>query len=200
MGAMPAFHLAQDSDADGLLSVDPLALLIGMVLDQQIPMEKAFRSPYDLRERLGHDLDAEEIARYDPEALIALFARPPALHRFPGSMARRVQQMCAHLVERYGGSAAALWETADTGDDLLRRLRAVPGFGEQKAQIFLALLGKQLGVTPPGWREAAGPYGDPDAARSVADITGPETLAAVRAYKQEQKAAAKQAQAAKKSS
>jgi uncharacterized HhH-GPD family protein len=188
---MPTLHLSQDAEADALLSRDPLALLTGMLLDQQIQMEKAFRGPQVLRERLGHDLDAGELAeRHD---LAELFATPPAIHRFPGSMAGRVQELCRYLVEHHGGSAAAVWEGVDDGAELLRRLKALPGFGEQKAKIFLALLGKQLNVRPAGWREAAGAYGDEDAFRSVADVTSPETLLQVRAYKQSVKAAAKKA-------
>ncbi len=189
---MAELHLSQDPDADALLSSEPLALLLGMLLDQQIPMEKAFRGPFDLRERLGH-LDAARIAAAEPEAFAALFGTPPAVHRFPGSMAKRVQDLCAALVEHYDGSAQALWADAEDGPELLRRLQALPGFGRQKAQIFVALLGKRLGVTPPGWREAAGGYGEDGALRSVADVTSPETLLEVRAYKQSVKAAAKAA-------
>ena len=186
--------LAQNPDADALLTRDPLALLIGMVLDQQIPLEKAFTSPYVLTERLGHDLDAREIAAYDPEAFAALFATPPALHRFPGSMAGRVQELCRVLVAGYDGDAARVWDTKD-GKELFKRIRTLPGFGEQKAKIFLALLGKQLGVRPRGWREACAPYGEPRTAISVADITNEKTLLAVRAYKAETKKAAKAAAA-----
>ena len=187
---MPALHLSQDPAADAFLTEDPLALLIGMMLDQQIPMEKAFRGPYDLRERLG-SLDAAEIAAMDPERFSAVMAGPPAIHRFPGSMGKRVQSLCAALVETYDGDAAAVWAGVKSGDELLKRLTALPGFGDQKARIFLALLGKQLKVRPKGWREAAGAYGDDGAKRSVADVTSPETLLQVRAYKQSVKAAAK---------
>lgn len=187
----PALHLSQQDEADALLSRDPLALLVGMVLDQQFPLERAFASPHLLVQRLGHDLDAEEIAAYEPDALIALFTGPPALHRFPGSMAKRVQALCAHLVDRYGGDAAGVWRDARTGAELFARVQALPGFGEQKARIFVALLGKQLGVRPRGWRQAAGPYGADGVRRSIADITGPETLQEVRAYKQQAKAAVK---------
>jgi uncharacterized HhH-GPD family protein len=186
---MPTLHLSQDPDADALLSRDPLALLIGMLLDQQIPMEKAFRGPHVLRERLGRDLDAADLASRDD--LVEVFATPPAIHRFPGSMAGRVQELCRALVEQYDGSADAVWAGVDDGADLLRRLKGLPGFGTQKAQIFLALLGKQLGVQPRGWREAAGAYGEDGARRSVADVRSPETLLEVRAYKQSVKAAAK---------
>jgi uncharacterized HhH-GPD family protein len=190
MGSMPTLHLSQDPDADALLSKDPLALLVGMALDQQIPMEKAFRGPYDLRERLGR-FDAATIAATDPEEFNAVMAGPPAIHRFPGSMGKRVHDLCSYLVEHHDGRAEAVWEGVATGEELLVRLQALPGFGKQKAQIFLALLGKQLKVRPKGWREAAGAYGEDDALRSVADVTSPETLQQVRAYKQSVKAAAK---------
>ncbi|NLU79910.1 Fe-S cluster assembly protein HesB [Micromonospora sp. HNM0581] len=180
-----------DPEANRLLTRDPLALLIGMVLDQQVPMEKAFSSPYVLAQRLGHDLDAAELAGFDPEALVGVFAQPPALHRFPKAMAARVQEVCRVLVERYHGDAAQLWADPTDGGDLLGRLTALPGFGRQKAQIFLALLGKRFGVQPPGWREAAGHYGDAGAHRSVADVTDAESLRLVRDYKQQMKAAAK---------
>ncbi len=185
-------HLAQDPAADALLATDPLALLVGMLLDQQVPMERAFSAPHRLAERLGRDrLDAAEIAGYDPDALVELFSTPPALHRFPGAMAGRVQQLARILLEQYGGDAATVWRDAATGADLRVRLQALPGFGPQKAQIFLALLGKQLGVIPPGWREAAGEYGEEGVHRSVADITDERTLGLVREYKQQRKAAAK---------
>ncbi|NYI07432.1 HhH-GPD-type base excision DNA repair protein [Allostreptomyces psammosilenae] len=187
-------HLAQQPEADELLGRSPLAALIGMLLDQQIPMEWAFTGPYTIAQRLGRDdLDAHEIAAHDPEAFAALLSAKPAVHRYPGSMARRVQQLCQYLVEHYGGDVTALWRDAGTGQELLRRLNALPGFGRQKAQIFVALLGKQFGITPEGWREAAGAYGEPGSHRSVADITGPESLARVRAFKQEAKRAAKAA-------
>jgi uncharacterized HhH-GPD family protein len=182
-------RIAQNPAADELLGRSPLAALIGMLLDQQVPMEWAFTGPYTLAERMGSDdLDARRIAAYDPDAFTELFTAKPALHRYPGSMAQRVQQLC-----EYDGDASAVWRTAATGDELLERLNALPGFGTQKARIFLALLGKQFGVRPTGWREAAGPYGETGSRRSVADITGPESLVEVRAYKQEAKAAAKAA-------
>ncbi|MFH9401567.1 HhH-GPD-type base excision DNA repair protein [Streptomyces sp. NPDC017638] len=192
-------HLAQDPAADALLGRSPLAALTGMLLDQQIPMEWAFKGPRTIADRLGaEDLDAHEIAAMDPEAFAGLLSGKPAVHRYPGSMAKRIQQLCQYLVEHYDGDAEAVWRDAGSGPELLRRLEALPGFGKQKAQIFLALLGKRLGVAPEGWREAAGAYGEPDSFRSVADITGPESLAKVRAHKQETKAAAKAAKAAKK--
>jgi uncharacterized HhH-GPD family protein len=187
----PQLHLSQDPDADELLSRDPLALLIGMVLDQQIPLEWAFSAPLKLRERLGQELDATTIADYEPDALARHFAGPPALHRFPGSMAGRVQQLCRHLVEAYDGDAARVWGGAEDGRDLLRRVKALPGFGEQKAKIFVALLGKQYGVSVPGWREAAGEFGEEGSRCSVADITDRESLDQVRSYKKQLKAAAK---------
>ncbi|MEH0936544.1 HhH-GPD-type base excision DNA repair protein [Micromonospora psammae] len=182
-----------DPEANRLLERSPLALLIGMVLDQQIPMEKAFSSPYVLAQRLGHEPDARELAEYDPEALVEIFARPPALHRFPKAMAGRVQEVCRALVDRYDGDAARLWADVTDGRELLRRVGELPGFGKQKAQIFVALLGKRYDVRPDGWREAAGGYGEPDAYRSVADITDPESLRRVREAKQAAKAAAKAA-------
>ncbi|MFI8814951.1 MULTISPECIES: HhH-GPD-type base excision DNA repair protein [unclassified Streptomyces] len=191
-------RIAQQPEADELLGRSPLAALVGMLLDQQVPMEWAFTGPFTLAERMGgDDLDAGEIAAYDPEAFTELFTAKPALHRYPGSMAKRVQQLCQFLVAEYGGEATAVWTDAKTGDELLERLNALPGFGTQKAQIFLALLGKQFGVRPTGWRAAAGPYGEAGSHRSVADITGPDSLAEVRAHKQEAKAAAKAAKAAR---
>jgi uncharacterized HhH-GPD family protein len=177
-------HIAQDEAADALLSRDPFALLMGMLLDQQFPMERAFAGPYILTQRMGQDLDPQVIASYDPEALAALFARPPAIHRYPGSMAGRVQELARYLIERYGGRAEGVWTGAASGQEVLRRLRALPGFGEQKAKIFLALLGKQMGVRPDGWRTAAGVYGEEGSFRSVADVVGGESLAKVRAFKQ----------------
>lgn len=187
-------HLSQQPEADALLGRSPLAALVGMLLDQQIPMEWAFAGPYTIATRMGtDDLDAAAIASYDPDAFADLLKQKPAVHRYPGSMAQRIQQLCRFLVEEYGGDAEAVWRDAPTGAELLTRLKALPGFGDQKARIFLALLGKQLAVRPPGWREAAGDYGTPDVHRSVADITGPETLAKVRAHKQETKAKAAKA-------
>ncbi|WP_133916879.1 HhH-GPD-type base excision DNA repair protein [Streptomyces sp. NBC_00582] len=187
-------HLAQDPEADELLGRSPLAALVGMLLDQQVPMEWAFKGPRTIADRLGaDDLDAHDIAAQDPEAFSALLSEKPAVHRYPGSMAKRIQQLCQYLVEHYDGDPEALWKDAATGKELVKRLQELPGFGKQKAQIFLALLGKQLGVRPEGWREAAGSYGEPKSFRSVADITGPESLTKVRAHKQEMKAAAKAA-------
>ncbi|MGY1826417.1 HhH-GPD-type base excision DNA repair protein [Blastococcus sp. SYSU DS0541] len=191
---MPQLRIAQDDAADELLGRDPLALLIGMLLDQQFPMERAFGAPRLLADRLGVEaLSAEHLAAMDPEELVRVFQGPPALHRYPGSMAGRAQEVCRALVERYDGRVEGLWADGCDGATLLKRLNGLPGFGAQKSKIFLALLGKQYGVTPPGWREAAGDYGTDGSRRSVADITGPESLAEVRAFKQEQKQAAKAA-------
>jgi uncharacterized HhH-GPD family protein len=186
------FRLAQQPEADALLGRSPLALLIGMLLDQQVPMEWAFTGPYTVARRMGAgDLDAHEIAAHDPERFSALLSEKPAVHRYPASMAKRIQQLCQYLVDHYDGDPSALWRGAATGDELFRRLTELPGFGKQKAQIFLALLGKRLGVTPEGWRETAGGYGEEGSYRSVADITGPESLDKVRAHKQQVKQQAK---------
>jgi uncharacterized HhH-GPD family protein len=185
-----SLYLSGDEAADELLSTDPLALLVGMVLDQQVPLERAFHSPFDLRERMGGRLDVAELASMDPEALAAVFSEKPALHRFPKSMAGRVQEVCAVVVDSYGGDAAAIWTSAEDGKTLLANVKALPGFGEQKARIFIALLGKQFGVRPPGWDKVASPYGDAGSFRSVADIDSPEALVKVRQYKQKMKAKA----------
>ena len=191
---MPTVTIAQDAAADELLGRDPLALLIGMLLDQQFPMERAFGSPRLLADRLGVQvLSARQLAGMDTDELGSVFRGPPALHRYPGSMAARTQELCRLLVERYDGRPEGLWADVPDGGTLLRRLGELPGFGPQKSKILLALLGKQYGVTPPGWREAAGDYGADGARRSVADVTGPESLAEVRAFKQEQKSAARAA-------
>lgn len=188
----PTLRLTGDSDADALLSTDPFALLTGMLLDQQYPMEHAFAGPYKIAERLEADrLDPAAIASLDPEEFAALCSRPPAVHRFPGSMAGRIQALARHVLETYGGDAAALWTTPESGGELRSRLTALPGFGEQKARIFVALLGKQVGVRPAGWREAAGAYGEEGSHRSVADVVDERSLAQVRAFKQEAKRAAK---------
>ena len=186
----PTLPFTGDPVADQLLATDPLALLIGMLLDQQVPMEKAFHSPYDLRERLGGRLDAGEIADMDPDELAAVFSERPALHRFPGSMAGRTQELCRRLVEQFDGKAERVWTTAKDGKELLTNVKALPGFGEQKARIFVALLAKRLGVKPAGWEEAAGTYGKPGWF-SVADVDGPESLARVREHKKAMKAEAK---------
>jgi uncharacterized HhH-GPD family protein len=180
-----------EPDANDLLTRSPLALLIGMLLDQQVPLERAFSAPLDLVRRLGHEPTAAELASCDPEALAAVFSERPALHRYPKAMAARVQQLAQLVVERYDGDAANVWGAAATGAELLKRVGELPGFGAQKAQIFVGLLGKQLGIRPPGWREAAGPFGAEGTHLSVADITDDESLAQVRSYKQQLKAAAK---------
>jgi uncharacterized HhH-GPD family protein len=193
MGTTPTLHLALDAPADALLSRDPFALLVGMLLDQQVPMERAFAGPYTIAERLGTPdrLDPRTVAETDPETFGKLMAGPPAVHRFPGSMGTRVQALAAAVVGQYDGDAAAVWTTASTGDELLRRLQGLPGYGEQKARIFVALLGKQLNVRPRGWQAAAGAYGEDGSRRSVADVVDADSLAQVRAYKQQQKAARK---------
>jgi uncharacterized HhH-GPD family protein len=186
-----ALTLPIDPEANALLGRSPLALVIGMVLDQQIPLEKAFSSPYDLVRRLGHEPTAQELADYDTEALIEVFAQRPALHRFPKAMAARVQEACRLLVDRYDGDPERLWIEAKDGKELLKRVSELPGFGKQKAQIMVALLGKQYGVQPEGWREAAGEFGAAGSFTSVADIVDNDSLAKVRDYKQQMKTAAK---------
>ena len=185
-------HLATTEAANDLLAHDLLALLIGMLLDQQIPMEKAFSSPAVLKERLDGPLDAATIAAYEPEAFEALFRRPPALHRFPAAMAKRVQEMARAVVERYDGDVSTLWTDAADGADLVRRIAALPGFGPQKAKIFTSLLAKQFDVRPEGWQDAAAPYSEAGSFRSIADVVDDASLLKVRAFKQQQKAAAKQ--------
>ncbi len=188
-----ALHLSGDDEADAFVSRDPLALLIGMVLDQQVTIEKAFSSPVELARRLGGDgpLHAASIASMEPDELAAVFKERPALHRYPGSMAARVQAVSRTVAEEYGGKADAIWKGVRSGDELLGRLRSLPGFGEQKSKIFAALLGKQLGVQPAGWREASSPYGDPGTHLSVADIVDADSLATVRATKKAAKARAR---------
>jgi uncharacterized HhH-GPD family protein len=190
-----ALYLAGEPKADELLDSDPLALLVGMVLDQQIPLEKAFAGPYVLKERLGGQLDAAQIAGYEPEAFAALCSIPPAIHRFPKAMAARVQTLCQIVIDQYAGDAGAVWEGAKDGEDLLKRLTALPGFGKQKAQIFLALLGKQRGVAVKGWRTAAGDFAKAGSYKSIADIVDPDSRSRVREHKQAMKAAAKAAAA-----
>ena len=190
---MSKLQLVQEPSADALLESNPFALLVGMLLDQQIPMEVAFAGPKKLEDRMG-GLDARAIADHNPDKFAELFAQTPAVHRFPGSMAKRVQALSQVVVDEYDGNAAALWTTGDPdGKEVLRRLKALPGFGEQKAKIFLALLGKQYGVTPEGWRAAAGDYGKEGTHMSVADVVDKGSLDQVRAYKKQMKAAAKEA-------
>jgi uncharacterized HhH-GPD family protein len=184
-----------DPEANELLGRSPLALLIGMVLDQQVPLERAFSAPLDLARRLGHEPTVAELADFDPVALASIFSERPALHRYPKAMAARVQDVARLIVDQYDGEPERLWTTAESGAELLRRVSALSGFGAQKAQIFVALLGKQFGVQPPGWREAAGAFGAEGSHLSVADICDAESLARVRSYKQGLKAAAKAAKA-----
>ena len=183
-------HIAQDDHADQVLSESSFALLTGMLLDQQFPMERAFAGPAKILDRFG-TLDPAVVAAADPEEFAALCSTPPAIHRFPGSMAARVQALAAQVVEEYDGDTARLWNEAATGKELMRRLGALPGFGKQKAQIFVALLAKQLGVRPEGWEEAAGDYSEAGSYRSVADVVDAASLERVRAFKKEKKAAAR---------
>jgi uncharacterized HhH-GPD family protein len=186
----PGLPVTGDPEADKLLVDDPLALTIGMLLDQQVPMEWAFSGPLRLRDKLGGRLDAAEIAALNPAALEATFKGPPALHRYPGSMAKRTQALCQYLVDNYGGDAAAVWTGVDDGAELLRRVRALPGFGADKSKIFTAMLAKRFGVRPAGWEQATAPFSD-DQPRSVADIDSPETLQRVRSWKKAMKAQGK---------
>ncbi|MBD3784100.1 MAG: Fe-S cluster assembly protein HesB [Micrococcales bacterium] len=187
---MAALTIAQDPAADQVLSEDPFALLVGMLLDQQFPMERAFAGPAKVLERFG-TLDPAAVAAADPEAFADLCATPPAVHRYGRSMAGRIQALAAVVRDEYGGDAATLWSTAATGRELVARVRALPGFGDQKARIFAALLGKQLGVRPEGWEEACGAYAEPGSFRSVADVVDPDSLQKVRDFKKAAKAAAK---------
>ncbi len=181
-----------DDAADRLLDADPFALLLGMLLDQQFPMESAFSGPHKIVQRLG-SLDPAAVADADPQAFAALCAIPPAVHRYPGSMAGRVQAVARAVVDDYDGDVTRLWTDGDPdAREVLRRLKALPGFGDQKARIFLALLGKQRGVEPAGWREVAGAYGEEGARRSIADVTDAASLAQVRETKRAAKAAAKE--------
>src|SRR5256885_5292385 len=180
-----------EPEANELLSRSPLALVMALLLDQQVTLEKAFAGPLDLVRRLGHEPTAAELAEFDPDGLAAIFSERPAMHRYPRAMAGRVQVMARLIVEQYDGDAAQVWASAASGAELLERVAALPGFGTQKAQIFVALLGKQLGVRPEGWREAAGAFGPEGTRCSGAGITDAESLGEVRSYKQALKAAAK---------
>jgi uncharacterized HhH-GPD family protein len=191
MAKVTALPFTPDAEANRLLASEPLALLIGMLLDQQFPMERAFQSPAILKERLGGQLDAGRIASMDTEELERVFKGPPALHRFPGSMARRTQDVCRYLVEHHHGDAAALWTEAPDGASFYRELRQLPGFGEAKARIFVALVGKRLGEAPPGWEEQAATW------PSIADVDAYATIGEIRTHKQAMKAAAKAEAAAK---
>lgn len=185
-------RLCFDDDGDALLSRDPFALVVGMLLDQQMPMERAFLGPLRLAQRMRtpRGLDVARIAAYDPEAFKALLSEPPAVHRFPGAMAGRIQLLAHHVVVEYAGDTEAIWRAVPTGAALHHRLLALPGYGDQKARILIALLGKQRGVRPRGWREASAPYSEPGCHRSVADVVDSASLAEVRRFKQESKAAA----------
>ena len=185
------FHITGEPASDAVLDDSPFALLVGMMLDQQYPMEHAFRGPAKVLERFG-SLEPAEIASADPEHFAGLCSTPPAIHRFPGSMAARLQELARIVVEEYDGDASQIWSGAADGKDLLRRMQALPGFGRQKAQIFVALLAKQLGVRPAGWEEAVGAYAE-DGYRSVADVVDPASLQKVRDHKKEMKAAARAA-------
>jgi uncharacterized HhH-GPD family protein len=186
----PTMPVTSNAEANQLLIEDPLALLVGMLLDQQVPMEWAFLGPWTLRERMGGTLDAGAIAAADPDELEKTFRGPPALHRYPAAMAKRTQALCAALVEHHGGDAADVWTGATDGADLLKRLRALPGYGSEKARIFMAILAKRLDIRPDGWEEAAAPFSD-DVPRSVADIDSPESFERVRAFKKAKKAEGK---------
>ena len=191
-----AIHITGDDAADQVLTDSPFALLVGMMLDQQYPMEHAFRGPAKVLDRFG-SIDAAAIAAADPEPFAALCVTPPAIHRFPGSMAARLQELARIVTDEYDGDASRIWADAADGADLMRRMQALPGFGKQKAQIFVALLAKQLGVRPDGWEQAVGSYSE-DGYRSVADVVDPASLQKVRDHKKEMKAQAKsQAKAAR---
>lgn len=191
VGMSPTLRLTGDVEADALLAEDPFALLIGMLLDQQVPMESAFAGPKKLVDRLG-DLKVDTIAQADPEKFAAVCATTPAVHRFPGSMAKRIQGLAEYIVDNYDGKPDEIWRREDpNGAEVLKRLKALPGYGDQKARIFLALLGKQMGVTPDGWRKAAGAYGDDGSRRSIADVVDEKSLLEVREFKKAAKAAAK---------
>lgn len=183
-GAIP---ITGDAEADRLLAENPLALLIGMLLDQQVPMEWAFRGPLTLKERLGGSLDAETIAAMGPDKIEAVFRDKPAIHRYPGSMGKRTHALSAHVVEHYGGDAGAIWRGPPSGEEIYRRLRELPGYGDEKAKIFLAILGKRLGDAAPGWEAASAPFSDATP-RSVADVDSRESLDRVREFKRARKA------------
>jgi uncharacterized HhH-GPD family protein len=195
LGGMASLRIAQDEHADEVLSSDPFALLLGMLLDQQFPMERAFAGPAKILDRFG-TLAPDRIASADPEEFAALCSTPPAVHRFPGSMAGRIQALAHDVVTTYAGDTRRLWEEAGSGKELLARLTALPGFGRQKAQIFVALLGKQLGVRPPGWQETAGAYAEEGSFRSVADVVDADSLERVRSFKKAVKQAGRAASAA----
>lgn len=187
---MTKLALSQDEEADKLLAKSPIALVIGLVLDQQITLEKAFVAPYLLMQRMGRPLDAQYIALLDPKILESMFKEKPALHRFPASMAQRVQEVCSHIAEEYDNDASKIWSSAANGDELFERIKKLPGFGEMKAKIFIALLGKQLGLDIDRWREVSKPFGDAGTFMSLADITDKQSLEKVREFKAAMKASA----------
>ena len=190
--AVGTLYITGRADADRLLNTDGTALLVGMLLDQQVPMEWAFIGPATLKERLGH-LDAKKIAAMDVDDFVAVCCEKPAIHRFPASMGRRIHELCVELTESYKGKGENVWKGVADGAELYARLRDLPGYGDEKSKIFVAILAKRLGVQPEGWQEAAGRFGD-STPRSVADIDSPETLASVREWKKAQKAAKKDKQ------
>ncbi len=185
-------YITGDKAADKLLNTNANALLLGMLLDQQVPMEWAFNGPKTLKDRLGH-LDPKKIAAMDVEEFVSICCEKPAIHRFPGSMGKRVHQVCTALVDDYKGNAANIWKGVEDGKALYKRLKALPGYGDEKSKIFVALLGKTQGVEPEGWRDAAGKFGD-DVPRSVADVSDEVSLGKVREWKKAQKAAKKDKQ------
>jgi uncharacterized HhH-GPD family protein len=188
---MKTLPFTGDPAADEFLAENHFALLVGMLLDQQVPFEWAFSAPKKLEQRMGGQLDAASVAKTDEKHLVELFSDKPALHRFPASMARRVHALAQAVVDDFGGDTDAIWKSASSGEELFDNLSKLPGFGKQKSKIFVALLGKRLGIQPPGWRESSAPYGEPDAMLSIADVDGKEALGAVRAHKRQLKAAAK---------
>lgn len=188
MAARVSFPITNDGDANAFLVADPLGLLLGMLLDQQVPMEWAFRAPLTLSTRLGERFNATDIAAMDPEDVVAVFCEKPALHRYPAAMGRRAHAVCAHLVAHHGGDAAQVWQGVRTGEQLYTRVSALPGFGDEKAKIFVALLAKRFDVRPEGWELAAGAFSDHQP-RSAADVDSRERFAEVRAWKKAQKAA-----------
>jgi uncharacterized HhH-GPD family protein len=188
--AAPKLPVTGDPDADALLVTDPFALLLGMLLDQQVPMEWAFKGPHTLKERLGGELDAGKIAAMDPDEFEAVFKEKPALHRFPGSMAKRAHALAQVVTSEYDGDAARVWNGVEDGKVLYERLRALPGYGDEKAKIFMAILAKRFGVRPSGWEQVAAPFSD-DTPRSVADIDSEDALQRVRAFKKDMKAKGK---------
>jgi uncharacterized HhH-GPD family protein len=188
----PHLPITGNPDADQLLVEDPLALLLGMLLDQQVAMEWAFTGPFTLRERLGH-LDAGKIAAMPVEDFVDVCREKPAIHRFPKSMGERAHAVCEHVVETYDGEAERIWTEAADARDLYDRLRAVPGYGDEKTKIFVAILAKRFDIRPDGWEDVAGPFAD-ETPRSVADVSSEEALLEVRRWKKAQKAAKKSKQ------